>query len=215
MNRSVYRIVGYISILVCILVMSWEQAYSQPLLWKSQELPSDAIRLRILPNSDGAVDQWLKHRVRDAVTVEMKQWTTDVASSEQAQQLISSRIDTIQEIVNQTLKNEGFDYPVKVTLGDTDFPTVQYGEHIYPAGVYTAVLIEIGEAQGKNWWCVLYPPLCFVDIATAKTTAIDASESQMQTSEIQSGSQQLADGLANKGTTQKPEVQFFIKKLFQ
>ena len=123
-NRQI-RIMTYIIMLLSILVMSWEQAYSQPLVWKSQELPGDAIRLRVLPNSDRPADQWLKQQVRDVVTKQMQQWTPDLQNSRQAELLIREKLYVIEELVKETIKQEGFNYPVRVTLGDTEFPTVQ------------------------------------------------------------------------------------------
>ncbi len=185
MLHKQWRIIGYIVLVMMVMVMSWEQVYSQPLLWNAEQLPEDSIRLRVLPNSDRPADQWLKLRVRDVVTQAMQEWTASLENRQQAEALISERLPDIERLVNETLMQEGFHYPVKVTFGNTEFPNVQYGAHIFPAGEYQAVLIEIGAAQGKNWWCVLYPPLCLVDIVSATVvenpSVMIAAEEQQQT----------------------------------
>lgn len=200
--------------------MSWEQAYSQPLVWESQQLPEDAIRLRVLPNSDRPVDQWLKLLVRDAVTEQMQLWTSGLEDSNAAEKMIRQQLPEIEALVNRTIQEQSFNYSVRVTFGDTDFPTIQYGDQVYPAGQYRAVLIEIGAADGKNWWCVLYPPLCLVDIATA--TVID---DQTQTDEMHTNNENSRNGVNNASSKNngndesndgvgKVEVKFFLAKFF-
>jgi len=214
-------IISYIVVLVSILVMSWEQAYSQPLVWESQQLPEDAIRLRVLPNSDRPVDQWLKLLVRDAVTEQMQLWTSELDDSNAAEQKIRQQLPEIEALVNRTIQEQGFNYPVRVTFGDTDFPTIQYGNQVYPAGQYRAVLIEIGAADGKNWWCVLYPPLCLVDITTATViddNRVEADEmhSNNNVNQINSTNDSDKSNERNKNTDSEKqvEVKFFLAKIF-
>ncbi|OEF96765.1 stage II sporulation protein R [Desulfuribacillus alkaliarsenatis] len=215
LTKTQTKLIQYILVLVMILVMSWEQAYSQPLLWKSQELPEDAIRLRVLPNSDRPVDQWLKQNVRDAVTEYMQDLAEDFTSSDQAEQYLQKQIEVVTELVINTIREQGFNYNVNVRLDEAQFPTIKYGEHLYPAGVYKALIIEIGQAAGENWWCVLYPPLCLVDITSA--TIIDNEEPTSTTGNDLQNIKELKELKELKEQKQIDEVQykFFLAKLFK
>lgn len=120
----------------------------------------DVVRLHILANSDTEQDQVLKYTVRDAVTAQTTGWLDGVTDEMQALAFIEKRLPQLQEIAEQTVREQGYAYPVRVSLCDMYFSTRVYGDVTMPAGMYTAVRIEIGEAKGKNWWCVVYPPMC-------------------------------------------------------
>lgn len=128
-------------------------------------IPDEAIRLRILANSDSNEDQALKRKVRDAVNAEITKWVEDLTSIEAARTLIDSRVPEIEKIAYQVLEQEGSDQTVHVDFDNVNFPTKIYGNFIYPAGQYEAILISLGNAEGANWWCVLFPPLCFLDFS--------------------------------------------------
>jgi stage II sporulation protein R len=129
------------------------------------EIPDEAIRLRILANSDSDRDQRLKQQVRDAMIREIGGWAQKPATLEDARQLLRSHLPRLEGVAKQTLRDNGFSYPVKIRFGEVPFPTKLYGDKVYPAGKYEALLITIGEGKGDNWWCVLFPPLCFVDMS--------------------------------------------------
>jgi stage II sporulation protein R len=131
-------------------------------------IPDEAIRLRILANSDSAQDQKLKRKVRDAVNEEINKWVADLTSFAEAKEVIRSRLDEIEHIVANVLKEENSRQTYKVEFGKVNFPTKLYGNYIYPAGQYEAILITLGEGQGANWWCVLFPPLCFLDFSNGE-----------------------------------------------
>ncbi|WP_394138583.1 stage II sporulation protein R [Cytobacillus oceanisediminis] len=128
-------------------------------------IPSEAIRLRILANSDDEEDQELKRKVRDAVNEEITEWVAELTSIEDARNLIQSRLPEIQKIAEEVVEEEGFDQKVNTDFGKVSFPTKLYGQFLYPAGEYEAILITLGEGKGANWWCVLFPPLCFLDFS--------------------------------------------------
>jgi stage II sporulation protein R len=144
-------------------------------------IPDQAIRLRILANSDTAEDQHVKHLVRDAVVQEIKSWVHRPKTIEEARKQIKAHLPKFQQIAEQVVRKHGYSYPVKVDFGQVPFPTKVYGNHVYPAGNYEAVRITLGEGKGGNWWCVLFPPLCFIDMGTGeaipeqKTTMLSAS----------------------------------------
>ncbi|WP_369901709.1 stage II sporulation protein R [Bacillus manliponensis] len=136
-------------------------------------IPDEAIRLRILANSDSKEDQELKRKVRDEVKAQIDGWVADLKSFEEAREVIKSRLPELEETVANTLKSEGSKEPFQVKFSKhVKFPTKMYGNFIYPAGEYEAVLITIGEGEGANWWCVLFPPMCFVDFSSG--TAVKA-----------------------------------------
>lgn len=144
-----------------------------------QVIPDEAIRLRILANSDGEVDQQIKETVRDEVNEEITKWVKDLTDIDEARQLIEDRIPEVDKIVADTLQAEGSQADYEVEYNDqVTFPTKVYGSYLYPAGEYEAVLITIGEGKGKNWWCVLFPPLCFLDFGNG--TSVDEEESEAQ-----------------------------------
>lgn len=120
----------------------------------------DVVRLHILANSDTEDDQKLKMAVRDAITAETAGWLDGVTDEKEAVAEIKRQIPHLQTVAEETIRKNGFAYPVRVSLCDMYFSTRVYGEVTMPAGTYTAVRVEIGEAKGKNWWCVVYPPMC-------------------------------------------------------
>ncbi len=120
----------------------------------------DVVRLHILANSNTEADQTLKYQVRDAITAQTAGWLDGATDEGEALALIQERLPQLQETAEQTVREQGFSYPVRVSLCDMYFSTRVYDGITMPAGTYTAVRIEIGEAKGKNWWCVVYPPMC-------------------------------------------------------
>ncbi|MFB6466246.1 stage II sporulation protein R [Cytobacillus sp. Hz8] len=128
-------------------------------------IPKEAIRLRILANSDNEKDQELKRHVRDAVNQEINQWVAELTSVDEARKLIRSRLPEIQHIAEEVVAREKSNQTVHTEFGKVEFPTKLYGQFLYPAGEYEAILITLGEGMGANWWCVLFPPLCFLDFS--------------------------------------------------
>ncbi len=132
----------------------------------SQHISDSVFRLHIIANSDTEEDQNLKLLVRDSVLEYMKQISKDVSSKEEVIELMNNNLDSFQKIAQETIKNNGYDYEVNMKIGKFNFPTKEYGDIALPAGMYDALRIEIGEAKGHNWWCVMFPTLCFVDIGS-------------------------------------------------
>lgn len=128
-------------------------------------IPGQAIRLRILANSDLEADQVLKRHVRDAVNAKISVWVKNLTSMKEAKKVIQAKLPEIQATAEETVKQQGSRQAVKVKFGQVSFPTKLYGDFLYPAGKYQAILITLGEGKGANWWCVLFPPLCFLDFS--------------------------------------------------
>jgi len=126
-------------------------------------LYENLVRLHVVANSDSPEDQQLKRQVRHAVINEMKLMLKDAKDINQAKDVISNYLDRIKEIAREEVVRTGKDYAVNAMLGSFKFPTKAYGDITLPAGNYQALRIVLGEGNGENWWCVLFPPLCFVD----------------------------------------------------
>ncbi len=145
-----------------------------------QVIPDEAIRLRILANSDSEADQAVKNLIRDRVNEHITEWVADLTTIDDARQLIQARLSNINQIAEQVLKEENNDHTVTVEYGENiTFPLKMYDSYIYPPGEYEAVLITIGEGKGTNWWCVLFPPLCFLDFSNGSTVADNADDQDL------------------------------------
>lgn len=132
----------------------------------SCDIQNSVFRLHVIANSDSEEDQNLKYIVRDKVLEYINSISYNANSKEDVIDLAKSNIDTIQEIAQKTVYENGYNYSVKLNIGNFAFPTKTYGDISFPAGFYDALKIEIGNADGQNWWCVMFPPLCFVDVTS-------------------------------------------------
>ncbi|AIF51977.1 stage II sporulation protein R [Pelosinus sp. UFO1] len=145
----------------------------------------DLIRLHVLANSDNTEDQQLKLKVRDAVIAYLAPYLEAANNKEAAKKVVVAHKQELITISEEVLSKNGAQYPVDIEIGMFDFPIKAYGNLVLPAGKYEAVRILIGKAEGKNWWCVLFPPLCFIDITNA--TAIPKQQGYADNQEQQDG----------------------------
>ncbi|WP_411954084.1 stage II sporulation protein R [Alkalibacillus sp. S2W] len=123
-------------------------------------IPDEAIRLRILADSNSEKDQAEKRQIRDEVSEQITEWVETLTSIDEARATIKQNLPEIEAIVDQNT-DESF----SVEFGEVMFPDKVYDRFVYPAGEYEAILITLGEGEGDNWWCVLFPPLCFVEFS--------------------------------------------------
>ena len=164
MKRTVYYVIVtlILTLIVAVLPVNGEET-----------VYDEVIRLHVLAPSDSAKDQALKLSVRDEI---LSVYGTrlavalDVTTAEEALLPLCEEIEATAEAV---VRREGYAYTVKVEYGDEAYPTREYGDYTFPAGVYRSLRIVIGEGEGQNWWCVLFPPLC-LDIATDTAPSDDA-----------------------------------------
>ena len=132
----------------------------------SQNLADSVFRLHVIANSDSDEDQNLKYIVRDNLLSYMNEICKGVSSKEEAIIIANEHLDEFKKIAIDTINENGFSYDVTVEIGNFSFPTKTYGDISLPSGYYDALRIKIGKASGQNWWCVMFPPLCFVDVSS-------------------------------------------------
>lgn len=144
----------------------------------SSDLSKSVFRLHVIANSDSDEDQSLKLQVRDKLLDYMNSITANVRSKDDAIQIAQDHQKDFQIIAEQTILDKGYSYPVTVEIGNYEFPTKQYGDITLPSGYYDALRVKIGKASGHNWWCVMFPPLCFVDVTSGIVP--DSSKEQLK-----------------------------------
>lgn len=157
------KMVIILSILLFIYISICAFSYAQNI---STDIAESVFRLHVIANSDSDEDQNLKYIVRDNLLAYMNSICENCKSKEEAISIVQKNKNIFHEIATNTIKENGYDYAVKINIGNFEFPTKNYGDISLPAGYYDALRIEIGEAKGQNWWCVMFPPLCFVDISS-------------------------------------------------
>lgn len=211
--KTTYKI---IALFIILLISSLVLVPLQDTNAKGNEMvviPKKAVRLRILANSDSSEDQALKRKVRDEVNAQINTWVKDLTSFEEGQKVIQSHIPDLEKTVQRVLKEEESTQTFTITYSKkVKFPTKLYGSFLYPAGDYEAVLIKLGAGQGANWWCVLFPPLCFLDFSNGDATvnSIQAQqkvekETKIEESEEGKGFSYLKEETNENVSTQESE----------
>jgi stage II sporulation protein R len=152
-----------LTILIFLYIVLLSFNYSQAI---SYNLSDSVFRLHIIANSDSSADQELKLKVRDKIIEYMNTLTSSSSDKKDVISMVNNHLDSFKEIALNTIKENGYNYDVNIEIGNFHFPTKSYGDISFPAGNYDALKIEIGDAIGQNWWCVLFPPLCFVNSST-------------------------------------------------
>ena len=153
------QIVFYIFSGVVIFLYIWNVVLGNDMLQPS--IASKILRFHVLANSDMQEDQAVKERVRDAVGLYLKPLLEEAEDLEETKQIVDENMDDIIAVAERTLQENGYDYSVSARITRTDFPEKSYGMYTFPAGEYEALQIVLGEGEGQNWWCVLYPNMCF------------------------------------------------------
>ena len=157
------RICLILIFLLFIYIIFCAQSYSNAV---SSELSNSVFRLHVLANSDSEEDQQLKLKVRDALLSYMNTLSSNCNTKEEAIQIATQHQNEFQTIAENVIVENGYNYPVQIKINNFYFPTKSYGDISLPAGYYDALRVEIGNAKGQNWWCVMFPPLCFIDVTS-------------------------------------------------
>lgn len=150
----------FCSVIAGIIITISITAYSDSI---QSDIAHNIVRLHVIANSDSDEDQQLKLMVRDRILSEGRNIFGNVTNTEETKSLVEENLDKLEAAARDEIKKQGYDYDVKLKTGKFDFPAKEYENITLPAGEYYALRIEIGRAEGKNWWCVMFPPLCFVD----------------------------------------------------
>lgn len=157
------KMVSILAILIFIYSGICAFSYAQNVL---TDIANSVFRLHVIANSDSKEDQDLKYKVRDNLLEYMNTICGNCKTKDEAIALVEANKEEFKKIAENTIKEEGYSYSVNINIGNFEFPTKNYGDISLPAGYYDALRVEIGEAKGQNWWCVMFPPLCFVDISS-------------------------------------------------
>jgi stage II sporulation protein R len=199
------KLLIYVCSISIVLMMSWEyqRSVAASIMTESIAIPQDSIRLRVLAHSDTPQDQWLKREVRDVVVQQMSIWAEEAKNIDEARGHIESGLVDLNQLVQEEIRRRGFTYTSHVEYGQITFPSKLYGNQYYPAGEYEGLLITIGAGQGENWWCVLFPPLCFVDFGTGEVLDPEEVEKEQQDESLAAPSE----------TEGEIEIKFFVLEL--
>lgn len=153
------KIILYISAVAIVFLYVWSSHTGGDFLQPS--IASKILRFHVLANSDSSVDQAVKERVRDEVGIYLQPLLEDAKSLEETKKIVNEHLSEVVCVAENTLMEQGFDYKVTAQITHTDFPEKSYGPYTFPPGEYEALQVVIGEGAGQNWWCVLYPNMCF------------------------------------------------------
>ncbi len=162
---SYYKKIIIAGIFVIVAVTA---AYTVDAYTGMAQINDKVIRLHVIANSNTVFDQQLKYKVRNNVIDKFDKEFEGISSKDDSEKLIIKKINEIREEAELIIKQEGYSYDVNVYYGNFRFPRKLYEDIVLPEGYYDAVRIEIGNAEGNNWWCVMFPPLCFVDFGQDK-----------------------------------------------
>ena len=175
------------------------------------DIKDKLIRFHVIANSDTEEDQNLKLKVRDEVISYLQPKLKDSKSIQESEKIILNEEDKLMDICKETIKENGYDYDVSINLGYSKFPTKQYSSVVLPAGEYKALKIVIGKGQGRNWWCVMFPPLCFVD---EQNNVIDKETDEKLKSVLTKDEYELIVEKDNKKVNDL-QIKFKIVEVFQ
>lgn len=171
---------SYIIAIIFILVFGCFIFVPSTFFFKSnineQFIYDDYLRIHIRANSNDNIDQNVKYKVKDAFVSCLTPLLTDADTKQKAMRIILNNLNMLTTVANDVLKKNGFNYTANCSLKEENFPTRSYDGVTLPAGVYDALIVELGSASGNNWWCVVYPPMCFVDAGSDSKSVVYVSK---------------------------------------
>lgn len=136
---------------------------------KGLEIPNDAIRIRVVPNSNSDYDQNIKVKVKNELQTSMYDLLKEAKTTEEAKQIIENNLEKIDQDISNLLIKEKYNEGYVISFGYNYFPAKEYKGITYEEGYYESLLITLGEGKGDNWWCVLFPPLCLIEEDTEES----------------------------------------------
>lgn len=163
-NNNRIRIMFLIALLISFWTLTQAVQIYASYPEKIQEGIADKIiRFHVIAHSDSDEDQYLKYQVKDALVEALKPYLKDAKNIDEAQDILAKNLSFIQNVADQVVKDKGYIYSTSVSLTSCYFPMKVYDGYTFPPGIYDSLQVRIGNASGRNWWCVMFPPLCFVD----------------------------------------------------
>lgn len=172
-NTRVYQLFGLALGLLAVFGIFLGSFYAGHSSKNDSLHPRELIRFHVIANSDSVEDQALKYAVRDKILKLIAPSLAQSASLQDSRKIILGMEDTLLQVAEKVVREHGKDYQVAMDYGVFPFPEKSYGNIILPGGNYEAVKVKIGKAEGANWWCILFPPLCFVNIEESTTLPVD------------------------------------------
>jgi len=194
-----------IGLALAVSAAAYTYVYSET---AQRDIAENVIRFHVLAHSNSHADQAIKDIVRQEVLAEFEGLLLSTDNVKQSRQLIKNELPAIQAHAETVVRNLGFDYQVEARIDKTFFPTQVYGDLAFPPGVYEALQITIGDGAGRNWWCLMFPPLCFVDMTSTET-----SRQQLADTVSEESFRLLTHQDQNAGTTM--EVRFRVVEWWQ
>lgn len=153
------KTIFYIITATLVLLFVWSHFTKGDIFQPS--IASKILRFHVLANSDSNADQAVKEEVRDAVGLYLQPFLANAESLEETKVIVGEHLSEVVDVAEATLMQQGFDYTVTACITQAKFPEKSYGPYTFPQGEYEALQIVLGEGAGQNWWCVLYPNMCF------------------------------------------------------
>lgn len=158
------------------VIISMVLSYTVPFIEASESISDEVFRLHILANSNSEADQQLKLKVRDEILIAGEELFKGCTSVEEAIKVCSENLDFFQQAAQKCIAENGAAYTVKATVDKEYFNTREYEKITLPSGIYNALKIEIGEAKGKNWWCVMFPAICLPSVSEDEINEVLSEE---------------------------------------
>lgn len=194
--------VAIIVLLICLMALSFLPVHGERAVYDT------VVRLHVLANSDTEEDQALKLKVRDGVLEAAAPLVEGCTTQAEAVEALTAHLTELEAAATEVIAAEGYDYPVTVLLGEEDYPSRTYESCAFPAGTYVSLRVCIGDAEGQNWWCCLFPPLC-LSAATA------TSEKDNEDAFIQVGLTKDQYGIITETGKTKYKVRFKILEVLE
>ncbi len=210
MKRHRLKIAGIILMVAVTGVLMYLYGEATRGRKEQRAIAEQIIRLHVIANSDTEEDQELKMKVKETIVTYLRGEMQDASSVDEARQAIVEHLPEIEEIAMEKMRAEGYDYSAEATIGESYFPVKEYGDLTFPAGDYEALRVRLGSSEGRNWWCVMYPALCFVD--STYQVVPDTSKEQLKQNLTEEEYNSLLDG--GDGVSYSFKIVEWIQNLF-
>lgn len=208
MKKIFCFLLGIIAIVNLYFFVGAKQVKSDEEIVK--DISEKLIRFHVIANSDEEADQELKIKVKDNIINYIFPKLKDSKSIDESREILRNNNKQILKIAEKTIKENGYNYTVNSTLDRENFPEKNYGNITLPQGEYEAYRVIIGSGQGKNWWCVMFPPLCFVDVTKGQVSDKETEETMKRVLDDDEYTE-----ISNKNDKNKIKIKFKIVEIIK